>query len=69
MLKGYRTLIFNGIMTIIMVLKMWKPETEVPGVEEIEGGIDAVEGAITFVWGLGNLILRAITNTSIGKAE
>ena len=69
MLKGYRTIIFNVIMTALMILKMWQPETEIPGGEEISTGLDMVDAAIAFVWGIGNLIFRAITDTSIGESK
>jgi hypothetical protein len=69
MLKGYRTIIFNVIMTGVMILKMWQPEAEVPGAEEIGGALDAIDAALVAAWGVGNMIFRAITNTAIGKPE
>ena len=68
MLKGYRTIIFNVVMTALMVLKMWKPEIEIPGGEEISAGLDMVDAAMAFIWGLGNLFFRAITDTPVGKS-
>lgn len=69
MLKGYRTIIFNVVMTALMVLKMWKPEVEIPGEAEVGAGIDVIEAAIAFIWGIGNLFFRAITNTSVFNKE
>ena len=66
-MKGYRTIIFNAIMTLIMVMRLWKPDVEMPGELEINAGLDAIDAAITFVWGLGNLFLRTVTNTPIFK--
>ena len=68
-MKGYKTIIFNLVMTGLMVLKMMSPETEIPGEDEISAGIDLVDGAITFVWGIGNLFLRAITDTPVFKGK
>ena len=67
MLKGYRTIIFNCIMTALMLIRMWRPDLEVPGDVDINAGLDLVDGAVVFLWGLGNLFFRLITNTTIGK--
>ena len=66
-LKGYKTVMFNVLMTALMVLKMWKPDVEVPGGPDVTAGLDLIEGAMVFIWGIGNLFFRAITNTSIFK--
>lgn len=68
-MKGYRTIIFNVIMTALMVLSVFNPEAETPSEAEVGNAIDAVEGAIAAVWGVGNVILRAITTTKIGSKE
>lgn len=68
-MKGYRTIVFNVIMTLVMILKMFNPEAEVPTGEEVGGAVDAVEAAIASVWGVGNVILRAVTTTKIGSKE
>lgn len=67
MFKGYRTLIFNAIMTILMVTRVWKPEAELPDAEAVGGAIDALTVALATVWGIGNAIFRAVTDTPIGK--
>ena len=67
-MKGYRTIAFNVIMTVIVALRLWLPDTELPGEEEIEKGLDAVEAGLTFLWGIGNVVLRAITDTPIGNS-
>ena len=50
-----------------MVLKLFNPEAEVPTGEDVGGAVDAVEAVIAAVWGVGNVILRAITTTKIGR--
>ena len=67
MLKGYRTIIFNLVMTALMIIKMLQPDVEIPGGEEVSAGLDVLDQAMVFVWGLGNLFFRVITNTSVGK--
>lgn len=64
-LKGYRTIVFNLIMTIVMVLAMWSPGESWPTQPEVNAFLDSLEIVLTFVWGLGNIVLRAITNTPI----
>jgi hypothetical protein len=66
-LKGYRTVLFNLLMTVIMVLSLWKPGEAWPGAEAINSFLDSFEVAFAFLWGLGNMILRAVTDTPIFK--
>lgn len=69
MLKGFKTVIFNGIMMIIMWVKVKQPDIEVPGEAEIMQGIDYIDMALTFIWGIGNIVIRRFTNTAIFKKE
>ena len=69
MLKGYRTIIFNVIMTAFMLINVWSPSTELPSGEDVKGALDNLDLALAFFWGLGNIILRAITDTPIFKKE
>lgn len=68
-LKGYKTVGFNIVMAIVAVVVILSPETEAPSAEDVQGAIDAVEAAVVAVWSVGNVVLRAITNTSIFKKE
>lgn len=69
MLKGYRTVIFNIIMTAVMTMKMWMPESDLPDADSINHAIDGLDAAITLIWGVGNILLRAVTNTPVFKKE
>lgn len=69
MLKGYRTIIFNVIMSGIMVVKLWNPEAEMPDAASIDAAIGHADAAIAAFWGLGNMVLRSITNTPMGKKD
>jgi len=69
MLKGYKTIIFNAIMTIIMVMNLWGQGGDLPDAESVSSALDAVDAALAAVWGIGNAILRAITDTPIFKSK
>ena len=71
MLKGWRTIAFNGVMTLIMILSLWSPEEagNFPGVEQINEALNEAEKLVATIWGMGNVVLRAITNTPLGKKE
>jgi hypothetical protein len=69
MLKGYKTAIFNAVMTVVMVLRLWNPDAELPDADTVSQGLDTIDAAIAAIWGTGNMILRAITDTPIFKKE
>ena len=69
MLKGYRTIIFNVIMSLFMLITLWSPEADLPSGEEVKGALEQLDLALAFFWGLGNIILRAITDTAIFKKD
>lgn len=64
MLKGYKTIIFNVIMTGIMIANS-TGAFEVPADLDVAGAIDTVEAALVIVWGIGNFLLRVVTDTPI----
>lgn len=68
-LKGYRTIIFNVIMTAFMFIQLWNPSADLPSGPEVTEGLIQLETALAFIWGIGNIILRAITDTPIFKKE
>jgi len=68
-LKGFKTIAFNLIMTLTMVYQMWQPDVELPDAEQVTGAIDSAEAAITAIWAIGNMWLRAITDSPIFKKE
>lgn len=70
-MKGYKTVAFNVIMSAIMLISMWNPESasSLPGASEVSGLMDQAEAWITAVWGIGNVILRAVTSTAIFQKE
>lgn len=57
-MKGYRTVAFNVVMGLGMIFGIDAAELEPAQVDlALDGGMA--------LWGLGNVLLRAITNTSI----
>jgi len=68
-IKGFKTIAFNIIMSVIMMLTLWSPESDLPTGDQVQGALTGLEEALTLIWGVGNLILRAVTNSSIFKKE
>lgn len=66
-LKGYKTIVFNAIMTVVMVLRLFAPDAELPDEVAVTGAVDALDAALTTMWGVGNLILRAVTDSPVFK--
>lgn len=64
MLKGFKTVLFNTIMTGAMVGRLWEADIEVDA-EQLAGHLDAIALGIAFLWGLGNTFLRAVTDSPI----
>lgn len=64
-MKGYKTVVFNIIMGIVMLVKVLGGDAS--GLEDVDvsGAIDIVEAGLVTLWSVGNIILRAITSTKI----
>lgn len=67
MLQGYRTIVFTLIMAALTTWRVLDPTAELPDETAINGAVDTVLLAITTVWGVGAIILRAVTKTPLGK--
>ena len=59
-MKGYRTIAFNTIMLVVSIFGISEVSPE-----QITAAVTAGAG----IWTLGNVILRAITNSPMFKAE
>ena len=68
-LKGYRTVIFNVIMGIIMLVRVFNPDAQLPADEAVNQALDATSAALDAVWLVGNLVLRAITDSPIFRKD
>lgn len=64
-IKGFKTVLFNVIMTAIMLTGMWGGDVLEIDEEDVVSTLDALEAAIVGIWGVGNIMLRAVTNSPI----
>ena len=62
MLKGYRTIIFNFLTGLAGILAIWQIDIPAQTIDE------AATGFAAFL-AIGNIIMRSITSTPVGKAE
>lgn len=69
MFSGYRTVVFNIVMAIIALVHALNPSAELPGADQITSGIDMFLAALAVVWGIGGVVLRAITSSPIFKKK
>jgi hypothetical protein len=64
-LKGFKTLAFNAVMTIGMLITVWTGVDTSKDVTAItETSLKILEGGMV-LWGIGNAWLRAITDSKI----
>jgi len=64
-MKGWRTIIFNIVMGAVMFgNQVWNLGADTA---EVAGHLNALDGAITGIWALGNMFFRAITTTPLGE--
>ena len=66
-MKGYRTFFFNLIMGGVMFANQVLG-TELDSAAMI-GHLNGLEGAITGIWAVGNVWLRAVTDSPMFKKE
>lgn len=71
MFKGYRTIVFNAIMLVLMLAAQqgWIGADDSPTGEEVNAWLDSLDAVLTGAWGVGNIALRFVTNTSVGKSS
>ena len=68
MLKGFKTVLFNTIMTGAMIGRLWGADIEIDA-EQLAGHLDAVAVGLAFLWGVGNLFFRYVTDSPIFKSR
>lgn len=66
-LKGYRTVIFNVIVGLLMVWRAVAPGDEVPTEGMINTLIDSLFNALDAFLVVGNIVLRKLTDTPLGR--
>ena len=67
MVKGYKTVIFNVLIGLLMVWKAVSPESELPTPELLNGLLDSLYASLDSILVVGNIVLRAVTKTAIGR--
>ncbi len=65
--KGYKTVVFNVLIGLVMVWKAVSPESELPTPELLNGLLDSLYASLDAILVVGNIVLRAVTNTSVGR--
>lgn len=68
-LKGYRTIVFNIIMAASTLMTIFFGVDVSDDATKLKEGIDLLLEGLTVVWGVGNVWLRAITNSPIFKGK
>lgn len=66
MLKGYKTLIVNGIIAVFGVLSaVFGPDVDAPTADQVGILVDTADGLIMAIVGLINVGLRMVTTTPV----
>lgn len=65
-LKGWRTVIFNVVMGGVLFWNQVIPDQQISP-DEVTGAWNHLEAALISVYAIGNLVLRAVTDTRIGE--
>jgi hypothetical protein len=67
LVKGYKTVVFNVLIGLVMVWKAVSPESELPTPEMLNGLLDTLYASLEAILVVGNIVLRAVTNTALGR--
>lgn len=68
-LKGYRTIVFNVIMAISMLMTIFFGVDVSGDATKLKEGIDMALQGLTTIWGIGSIWLRIITDSPIFKGK
>ena len=66
-MKGFKTVAFNVVMTLIALVKVFNPDAELPDTVAVQASVDLVDAGFLSAWGTINLILRSLTDSPIFK--
>ena len=64
MLKGYKTVLFNAVMMVVAFFSMQGSDSP-PTASDVSTAIDLADAALVSVWGIGNWILRHVTDSPV----
>lgn len=65
--KGYKTIAFNVIVGLLLVWRAVRPADEIPSSEQVSALLDSLYASLDAILVVGNLVLRAVTNTALGR--
>jgi len=65
--KGYKTIAFNVIVGLLLVWRAVRPADEIPSSEQVSALLDSLYASLDAILVVGNLVLRAMTNTALGR--
>ncbi len=65
--KGFKTVLFNLIMFVGQGLTIWLGVDTEEGVTVLQENVDMIIAGITAIWTVGNVWLRAVTDSPIFK--
>lgn len=65
--KGYKTVAFNVIVGLLLVWRAVRPADEIPSSEQVSALLDSLYASLDAILVVGNMVLRAVTNTAIGR--
>jgi hypothetical protein len=68
-MKGYKTIAFNVIMAGIALIHAFNTGASLPDASAVSGVVDQFSTWFDSAMVVGNVILRAITTTSVFKKE
>lgn len=69
MLSGFKTIVFNTVMAVIMAVRIFSPEAELPDEATVEAAAMSLDQALVAFTAVVNMILRAVTNSPVFKKE
>jgi hypothetical protein len=69
LIKGYKTVVFNAFMAVVMVVRVMMPDVELPADEALKEAGDSVTAALAVFWAAGAVMIRAVTNSPIFKKK
>jgi hypothetical protein len=65
--KGYKTVIFNVSVGLLMVWRAADPSATLPDENQLNTVLDSVFASLDALLVVGNLFLRAVTDTQVFK--
>jgi len=66
MLSGYKTVIFNVIIGLVLLVRAFSPDADLPTDEEVSSTLDQLlSNADAIIAVVGNLWLRFVTKTPV----